>query len=264
MSGNPLITSAKNPTIQQIRKLQSSSRARREAGLFVIEGKRLVTEALAAGLVPTGVLFTPGFDDPDLLTGLEKSGAGMTPTAENAMQAASDTRSPQGILAVMPWKPLPLPAKAGFYLVLDGLRDPGNMGTLIRTAAAAGVDGVLVGPESADPFAPKVLRGGMGGHFKIPVVSLDWEDIRSKTTGMGLFLADSAGGVPYTEADFTGPCAFIIGSEAHGPGAQAQQIAPTRIHIPMPGKMESLNAAVAGGIILFEIERQKRHSRETP
>ena len=148
-------------------------------------------------------------------------------------------------------------------MVLDGLRDPGNMGALIRTAAGAGVDAILVGPGSADPYSPKVLRSGMGGHFRIPVVRLAWDEILSQVEGLAPFLADSAGGPAYTQVDFTQPCALIIGSEAHGPGQQARRVAATRVHIPMPGNMESLNAAVAGGILLFEIARQKGLSRET-
>lgn len=255
-----MLTSAKNPRIQHIRKLQSSARARRKDGLFVVEGVRLAEEALAEGFQPDLVLFTEeisqrGRQIVDRYTSL---GVEVLPVAPQVMRAASDTQTPQGILAVLPIPESKLPVDLNFILIPDGVRDPGNLGTLLRTALAAGTDAVMLPSGGVDPFSPKVVRAGMGAHFKLPILSLDWETIGTHLAGRSIFLADSAGGEPYFEAGFETPLALIIGGEAQGPGSQASRLATHRVHIPMPGKAESLNAAIAGAILMFEIVRQRR------
>ena len=147
-------------------------------------------------------------------------------------------------------------------LVLDGLRDPGNLGTLLRTAAAAAVDAVLLTPGSADPFQPKAVRAGMGAHFKIPIRALDWPEIGEALAEMPVFLADSAGETDYSAADLSGPLALVIGGEAHGAGEEIEAFNPVRLRIPMPGGMESLNAAVSAGIMIYEVLRQRRAAGE--
>jgi TrmH family RNA methyltransferase len=170
---------------------------------------------------------------------------------------------------VLALRPLPLPPAPNFALILDGVRDPGNLGTILRTAAAAGVQVVLLPPGSTDPYAPKVVRSAMGAHFRLPVHSLDWDMLRSylNPPGPGLmpavFLADAAGGQPYTQADLRRPLALVIGGEAAGAGAEMAALAQARLHIPMPGSadtnqpVESLNAAVAAAILMFEVVRQR-------
>jgi TrmH family RNA methyltransferase len=261
-----VIKSPKNPTIQHIRRLQSRPKSRREAGQFVLEGRRLVADALDAGRVPDEVLYSSAaesevFDLLERCRALTK-GTGQrlipTPVSEAAMQAASDTQTPQGILAVLQIASLPLPQQPTFLLILDAVRDPGNLGAILRTAAAAGVEGVLLGPGCADPFSPKVVRAGMGAHFRLAVHSLPWEAISAASGGLQLFLADAGASLAYTAGDFRPPCALIIGGEAHGPGAAAKKLPATGLHIPMPGKMESLNAAMAAGILIYEVLRQRR------
>ena len=255
-----MITSTQNPKIKWIRSLQAHSRFRREEGAFIVEGVRLSEEALAAGWAPQLVLYTDDLSErgKEVLNGLSTSGATITPVATHVMRAASDTQTPQGILAVFPMQSSPLPAELDFVLIPDMIRDPGNLGTILRTAAAAGVDAVLLPVGSTDSFAPKVLRSGMGAHFHLPIQVLSWKEINKLTESLSVHLAMIEGGLLYTQADFSAPCAIIIGGEAHGAGEQAQSLAHNRIYIPMPGRGESLNAAIAAGILLFEVTRQRR------
>jgi TrmH family RNA methyltransferase len=254
-----MLTSTKNPRIQQIRKLQSSARTRRREGLFVVEGVRLVEEALKAGWQPGLVLFTEELSERGrkIVDRYQALGAEVLAVTPHVMQAASDTQTPQGILAVLPMPEWELPAQPTFFLILDGVRDPGNLGTLLRTALAANVEAVILPPGGVDAFSPKVVRAGMGAHFKLPIISMDWETIGQRLAGLSFFLADSGGGAAHFEAGFEVPLALIMGGEASGAGDQAQKLATSRVHIPMPGKAESLNAAVAGSILMFEVVRQR-------
>jgi TrmH family RNA methyltransferase len=263
-----MITSVQNPRVQWARKLQAQTKARRQERAFVVEGVRLVEEALDADWQPRLALYTPDLSERGLalVQRFQSLGVPAEQVSEGVMEAASDTQSPQGVLAVIALLALPLPPAADFLLVVDGLRDPGNLGTLLRTAAAAGVQGVLLPPGTVDPFSPKVVRSAMGAHFRLPVLSLDWVHIQEllHPSGAGqrfqVFLADSAGGTAYTQPDFTLPTALIVGGEAEGAGIPAQELADTCLHIPMPGKVESLNAAVAAAVLLFEVVRQRKLS----
>lgn len=154
---------------------------------------------------------------------------------------------------------LPISSNLDYMLILDQIRDPGNMGTILRSASAAGVQIVYLSPGSVDPFSPKVLRGGMGAHFKLPIIKAAWEEIEIKIKHyeMHCYLATIQRGLAYYEADFLIPFSLIIGSEAYGAGDQALKLADTMVSIPMPGGGESLNASVAAGILLFEASRQR-------
>lgn len=256
-----MLTSVKNPRIQQIRKLQSSSRARREAQLFVAEGIRLVEEAYHAGWIPQNVLYTTDLNSrgQELVAQFMAQRVEVTAVAPHVMRVASDTQSPQGILAVLPWQALSPPEKLDFIVLVDGVRDPGNLGTMLRAALAAGVQAVYLPPGNVDPLAPKVVRGAMGAHFKLAVAALSWVEIRQVITRHNLFvfLADSAGGQPYTQCDLKLPLALMIGGEASGAGQEALQLASQRMHIPMASQVESLNAAVAAAVLMFEVARQR-------
>jgi RNA methyltransferase, TrmH family len=260
-----MITSTRNPKIQMVRSLNAHANARREVGAFVIEGVRLVEESFAYGWLPRLVFYSEAINQRgmQLVRHYQEGGIQVEQVTPHVLKAAGDTETPQGILAVLPFKQLPLPPEPGFLLILDGIRDPGNLGTILRTAAAAGVEAVLLSPGSADAFAPKVLRSGMGAHFHLPIHSLAWEEIiaylrpvESKTE-LKIYLADVAGDLVYTDVDMRSPLALIVGGEAEGAGEQAHSIAQKRVKIPMVGKSESLNAAVAAGILLFEAMRQR-------
>jgi len=259
-----MITSTHNPRIQWVRKLQDQPGVRRESGAFVVEGVRLVEEALQAGWTPQAVFYTEDLHPRGqaLLAHCLQAGVALDLVSPQVMKSTSDTQAPQGLLTVMPLALLPLPAQPDFLLVLDNLRDPGNLGTILRTAAAAGVQGVLLTPGSTDPYGPKVVRAAMGAHFRLPVQSLDWEALRiflraRQEHSLRAYLADVNQGISYTHADFRRPLALIIGSEAEGAGDAASSLADERVHIPMPGGSESLNAAVAAAVLMFEVNRQR-------
>ena len=255
-----MITSTSNARIKQVRELQTSSRARREAQAFVVEGVRLVEEALFSGWRALWVIYTDDLNERGLsaVQAFTSSGAPVDLVSAAVMRAASDTETPQGLLAIIEWRPLPLPVDPGFIFIPDGVRDPGNLGTMLRTAAAAGVDAALIPSGNADPFAPKVLRAGMGAHFRLPIHSLEWEQITPIIQALPSYLADASSGQDYTEVDFRPPFALIIGGEAAGASLAAQQLGPRPVHIPMPGQTESLNAATAAAILMFEAVRQRR------
>jgi len=259
-----MITSAHNPKIQWLHRLQDQSKIRREEGAFVIEGVRLAEEALQAGWEPRLVLYTDQLNDRGqaVVEQYAQRGAPLELASEEVMKSASDTRTPQGVLVVLAIKPLQLPPHPNFLLIADGVRDPGNLGTLLRTAAAAGAQAMLLPPGSTDAYAPKVVRAAMGAHFRLAVQELEWEAIRQLVKPakrpLQVYLADAGSGLPYTQADLRTPLALIIGSEAEGAGGEATELADTRLHIPMPGHMESLNAAVAAAVLMFEVVRQRK------
>jgi TrmH family RNA methyltransferase len=256
-----MITSTKNPRIQHIRKLQRSSRTRQKDGLFVAEGVRLVGEAYRSGRLPTLVLYTQDLSvrGEELIACLASKGVETIQVAPHVMQSASDTQTPQGILALLPTKPPEKMEAPGFLVIPDGIRDPGNMGTILRTALAAGVEGVILPPGTTDPYAPKVLRAGMGAHFKLPIHTKDWDEIQDWVSRfkLNVFLADSEGGQAYHETEFQSPLVLVIGGEAAGASIEAKNMASCRVHIPMSNAVESLNSGIAAGILMFEVYRQK-------
>jgi RNA methyltransferase, TrmH family len=254
-----MITSTHNSKIQLVRSLLGRSKERREIGAFIAEGVRLVEEALAAGWQIRFVLAGESLTERGraLVARLQSERVEVEIVTNAIMQTVGETGTSQGVLAVLENSQLPIPLSISFALILDQIRDPGNLGTLLRTAAAAGVEAVFLPPESADAFAPKVVRAGMGAHFRLPIRTLSWEDIRTKTDGLHIHLADMEGNLPCWQADFRSPLALIVGSEAEGPSRPARELATSQVSIPMPGRSESLNAAIAGAILMFEVVRQR-------
>lgn len=249
-----------NARVKTIRELLGRPRERRSAHAFIAEGSRLVEEALQANWPFQFVLAASDLGERGnaLVHALTGHGVTVERTSIGVLQSLSETETSQGILAVLEQQVLPLPVKLSCSLVLDQVRDPGNLGTLLRTAAAAGVDAVLLPPETTDAFAPKVVRAGMGAHFRLPIQTMTWEEISRLATAQQaqVFLADMNGRSCW-ELDLQPPLMLIIGGEAQGAGGQARSLADERISIPMPGGSESLNAAVAGAILIFEIVRQR-------
>jgi TrmH family RNA methyltransferase len=254
-----VITSTTNPKIKFVRGLQAKRAAREAEGLFVVEGVRLVEEAAQAAASPRLVLHTADLDPraEAALQLLVSRGAQVEAVSPAVMAAASDTQNPQGLLAVVPMPALAPPAALTLALVLDGLGDPGNLGAILRAASAAGVQAVFLAPGTVDPYNPKVVRAAMGAHFHLPLVSADWDDLAQRLAGLDLWLAEARAGTPYSSVDWRRPSALIIGSEAAGPSAPARRLAANHVHIPMPGPAESLNAAIAAAVILFEAARQR-------
>lgn len=254
-----MISSIQNPKIKRIRLLQSQAKSRKKHKAFVIEGIRLLEEAIKAHQKPELVLFTSNLDNrgQHLLEVLKQGGVPCEKVSPDVLKSASDTETPQGILAVLPSQPLPLPANVDFLIIVDEIRDPGNLGTLLRTSLATGTQAMLLSPGTVDPTSPKVIRAGMGAHFRIPVLSCSWEEIRIATDGLTVFAADMTKGSRYWDTDLTKPLGLLIGGEAHGPGENARNLADTLIHIPMMDDTESLNAAVAGAVLMYEVLRQR-------
>lgn len=253
-----LITSNQNARVKLAHALQTQAKERRTESKMVLEGVRLVRDALQRGHVPETVLF-----DPDQVT-LEALGMAESDLGRLAFQATpevmryiSDTETPQGVAGIFPIAPPHLPATPSHILVLDAIRDPGNMGTILRSAAAAGVEGVLLAPGCVDAYNPKVLRAGMGAHLRIPVLEASWTRIALFCEKLAVYLADMTGDISYDAVDWTERHALIIGSEAHGDSEQAAQLARQRVYIPMGGDTESLNASVAAGVMLLEAHRQR-------
>ena len=222
----------------------------------------MVGAALKAGVAPTLAFFTPDLSNSqrgrELLAAIEDLPGECFVVTDKVMRALSDTVSPQGILAVVPFLELPLPEDPWLVLVVDRVRDPGNLGAILRSAEAAGVSQVILTPATVDVYSPKVVRGAMGAHFYLPMVTgISWSKMAEALEGRQILLAEAKGDKVYYEVDWTKPSALIVGSEAEGGSQEAERLAAERIVIPMRGKTESLNVAVAAGVILFEAARRQ-------
>ena len=257
-----MITSAQNRKIREVRALVAKRKERDASRLYIAEGIRLAEEALKHAEDCEYVLWSAPLSPraETLIRAFSGAGVSVEEIDPRLMDSISGTDSPQGVLAVMRMKHQSLPENADFVIIADGIQDPGNLGTLFRTAAAAGAGAVLLMPGCADEFSPKVIRSGMGTHFGLPIVKMDWQGAETwlrNIPGMRVLAADSDGGVSCWETDLKGPSAIIIGSEGNGPCDQALELADARILIPMPGQIESLNAGIAAGILIFEVVRQR-------
>ncbi len=258
-----MITSNQNPKIQKTRTLLQQSKERKNSGLFVVEGVRLFEEALQANWEIDYILHSNNLSirGSELLNQAEERKIAIDEIPFSLMRKVADTEHPQGIIAVVQQTRIPIPHPLNFVLICDSISDPGNLGTILRSADAAQVQAVLITPNSTDPYSPKVVRAGMGAHFHIPIYLAGWQEIygicKNSEEPLHIYLATADGTASCWEADLSKPCAIIVGSEASGSGNNAHEMADTRINIPMPGESESLNAAVAASILLFETVRQR-------
>ena len=242
-----MITSRSNQTLKRVRKLLSSAAERRKTGLFVAEGVRLCSE------VPTELIEEILISEEAADTGL--SGLSSAEIVEKGLfRELSDTVNPQGVMAVVrkPRFEKPDFSDRKKILLLDGIRDPGNLGTMLRTAEAAGVGAVFLSPDCVDLYNPKVVRSTMGSIFRVPTYCSELPTVigQLKKQGRSVYAtcldADrSFREVPLAEA------AIVIGSEANGVSQEVLSAVPGRIRIPMEGNVESLNAAVAAAILMF-------------
>ncbi len=260
-----MLTSVQNPLVKQLAGLKEK-KVRDATGMFLIEGVRFVEEALQAGVALRQVVYSPGLLGGErgqaLLAELLKTAAPVQPVSDKVLAHIADTGSPQGIVAALDIPSVrlgDLPQEASFFLVVDGIQDPGNLGTLIRSAVASGAAGVVCTRGTVDTFNPKTLRSTMGAVFKLPLVQGVG---RGETVGylremeIPLVVADAAGEEVYFRSDLRPPLAIVIGNEGQGPGGEFLAAAARRVSIPMQGGVESLNAAVAGSLLLFESARQ--------
>jgi TrmH family RNA methyltransferase len=229
-----------------------------------VEGVRAVHDALETGAVPRLLLVREGepeaWREPALPARIKAR-----VVERKLFDRLSDVQTPQGILAVFPFPSLAPDSHepAPLALVLDRLRDPGNLGTLLRSAAAAGVNAVYLSPETVNPWNPKAVRAGMGAHFRVPLIPLEagmLDELRQRLPRR--VLASAAAARSYDATDWKGAAALIIGGETEGVGPELQAWGTEEVGIPLERGMESLNAAVAGAVILFEAARQRRLARD--
>lgn len=255
-----MITSPTNPKIKYVRRLQTDKRFRRREQLFVAEGTRWLKEVIAQKVSPQLILATERWlhvADHQLLW--QHLVASKQIVSEQLFSTISETETPSGILFLLPIQFALLPTHPSLLLILDGVSNPGNLGTMVRTAAAAGVDGVILGPNCVDPYNSKVVRGSMGAILRLPVLTRNWPQIQELVVGMAVWVAVVGEATPYTAVSWQQPSAIIIGSEAHGVSEDALTLTAQtrRMTIPMASHVESLNAAMATGIVLFEAVRQR-------
>ena len=236
-----VITSADNSIVKQVKKLKMKSE-RASLGLYVAEGKRIVADAIEAGVVKYVVTT---FDD-DIFPVVYK-------VKESIFEKISDTKSPQGVLAVCEMKETILP-KAGDVVVCDGVSDPGNLGTIIRTAECSGFSGVVLINNCVDRYNGKVVRSTMGSLFRMPVVEMTTEEfLNIKGYTKAVTMLDGAVDI-FSVKKPKGNVALVVGSEAFGVCEQIKQSADLPVKIPMSGKAESINAAVAAGIAMYAVK----------
>ena len=278
------ITSASNARVKRLTALRKKAKLRREEQVFLLEGERLYTDTPSGFL--REVYMTEEFLKEKLGGAAPENCTIVTP---EVMRKISDTETPQGVLCVakMPryeMKDLLAGAhysatgdsadsallsaaqadlrSAPLLLILENIQDPGNLGTMMRTAEAAGVTGVLMSSDTVDLFNPKTVRATMSAIFRVPFMYTNdlAGEMRSlqESYGIKIYAAHLKASRPYDEVVCTGPCAFLIGNEGNGLTDAAAEAADARIHIPMKGQIESLNAAMAAGILLFEAARQRR------
>jgi TrmH family RNA methyltransferase len=264
------VRSARNPHVQRLRRLSRRRSARAEEGAFVVEGETLVAEALDAGVELTEAFVEAGVD-PGLVERLSTAGVPVHELADGVLAGAVSTVTPQPIAAIATGADVTLDAAlAGppaLVLVLVGVADPGNAGTLLRTAEAAGAGAVLFCAGSVDPYNPKCVRASAGSLFHVKVVNGGEAAAVLETVGehgvrrVGTVVRD---GTPYDGVDLAGPVAVVLGSEAHGLPAGAAELVDVAVTIPMAGRAESLNVAMAGAVLCFESLRQRRTAGSAP
>lgn len=249
--------------ITQVRNLQRR-KARKRGGLAVAEGVRLVEEALEAGVAFRGVLATPGLrDNPRgaaLLQRLGSHAVAVEEIGDSELGDLADTDTPQGILAVIEpprWGLSDIsPQPRAPVLVLDGVQDPGNVGTLLRTAFALGAPGAILLPGTADLANPKVLRSGMGATFRLPAATVQDGEFRKWTADQDVTVwAAGAEGTPLGRLERPQRLAIVVGNEGAGVRPFIRSLARHQVAIPLARGADSLNVAVAGGIMIYEVQR---------
>ncbi|MDA8234414.1 MAG: RNA methyltransferase [Clostridia bacterium] len=257
-----MLTSVQNTRVKEIKGLHQKKNRDREK-VFLIEGVRFVEEALAAGVTVNTVIHSPKLittlRGQELLYKAENGGVELLEVADHVLEHLADTENPQGVMAVLPQlEQGSIPPEGRLVLLVDGVQDPGNLGTIIRTADAAGVGAVLLGEGTVDLYNPKTLRSTMGSLFHLPVTRVNALEVITamKQQGWRVAVADVQGKVEWFEADFYKPMVIVVGSEARGPREEILSIADDRLRITMPGRAESLNVAIATGVLLFEYIRQ--------
>lgn len=262
-----MITSTSNARVKELVQLQKKSKVRNEQGVFLVEGVKMYQEIPQEQLVKVYVSETFADKQKEEINRL-KDRRKLEYLSDHVFQYVSDTKTPQGILCVVRQSTYCLEdileAEDAHLLVLDNLQDPGNLGTILRTAEGAGVTGIIISKESVDIYNPKVIRSTMGSIYRVPFVYV--EDLKEaivkvKAHGIFTYAAHLDGKNSYDKEDYTKKTAFLIGNEGNGLRKEIADLADTWIRIPMQGQVESLNAAIATSVLMFETARQRRNQR---
>ena len=263
-AGLKTITSAQNPFIKELLRIKKAP----SAEAFLIEGPHLVEAALESGTALKAVLLTSGFLErlenkgEKFLIALKKK-ARLFEVPERLFERLAETKTPQGILAVCEYRQVPLenfrPEGPSLIVISDTIKEPGNLGALIRSADAAGADACVVTPGSVNVFSPKALRASAGSFFHLPVITAEIGRLTRylKESGILLAGADAHAGKSLYEADLKAPLAIAFGSEAHGLSPEFLKKADMLLRIPVKGRAESLNVGAAAAVFLFEAARQR-------
>ncbi len=263
-----MISSTANARVKNIVLLQKKGRERRKQGLFVIEGRKLFEEVLRDAPEAIDEIYVTEEYLEDSSHNEALRAVHYEVVSEAVMKAMAETMEPQGILATVRIprydKEKLLQKKDAVWIALEDLRDPGNLGTILRTAEAAGVTGVILSENSVDMYNPKVVRSTMGAIFRVPHFYTE-DFLREmndlKKDGATLYAAHLLGNQYYDEPEYTGRTVILIGNEANGLSEEAAQTANCLVKIPMEGKAESLNAAVATSLFVYEAYRKRRNRR---
>lgn len=261
-----MITSTSNAQVKQVAALTKKAKYRKETGLFVVEGGKMFSELPKERIhaVYATEKFLADSAHREMMKGVRK----LETVSEDVLKAMSDTQTPQGILALVKQYEyrvediLKSPGPA-HIMILETIQDPGNLGTILRAGEGAGVTGIIMNNGTADIYNPKVIRSTMGSIYRVPFVYVD--DLRAtlnllKKQNIHLYAAHLAGKNSYDEEDYHGGTGFLIGNEAGGLEEETAAMADTLIRIPMLGQVESLNAAVASAILMYETARQRRQN----
>ena len=263
------ILSADNAKIKLAASLKNK-KYRDETGSFAIEGLHLVSEAIASFWnIQFVLVIEEQIQDGKMSTLLQQlleAGPYIFSVSASLYKKVSDTEAPQGILAVVNQTntelPEVLPQGSSVWVVLDAIQDPGNVGTIVRNADAAGATGVILTPGCADIYSGKSVRATMGSLFHLPLFKATVPDCLEffQKHGLGLYVAGAEAAVSYTDVDFSRPCAVVFGNEGGGVGEEFRRHALLSLRIPILGKAESLNVSSAAAVILFETARQRGFS----
>lgn len=267
--GMDKITSTSNPQVRQLLQLQKKARLRREEDVFTVEGIKMYQEVPQQQLVHTYVSESFFQKHAELF---QESTKRMTLLSDRAFESVSDTQSPQGILCLVRQSHYALadllPSKESgtspLIMALENLQDPGNLGTVLRTAEGAGVTGILLSAGCVDLYNPKVIRSTMGSVYRMPFFIA--EDFQAaicelKRYGVRWYAAHLKGTDSHDRQNYRQPTGFLIGNESRGLSDETASLADCYIRIPMCGKVESLNAAVASAILMYEANRQRRSEK---
>jgi TrmH family RNA methyltransferase len=248
--------------VQRLRRLLTRRSAREAERAFVVEGAKVLSEALDAGIPVESVYLASGASDP-VADRAFAAGARVYELAPGVLERVADTVTPQPVMAVVRFVDRPLAdlREADLLVVAVDVRDPGNAGTVLRSAEAAGADGVLCCEGSVDVYNPKTVRASAGSLFHVPVVAGgDPVEVLQEMAGWGIrrLATVASGGRDYSDVDLTRPVAFVLGNEANGLPAEIDGLVDERVTIPMAGRSESLNVGMAAAVLCFEAARQRR------